>query len=284
MGRINQEIVEYSFSPKLSALYNLNVLLGANSVYYTVSDTEDRILVLKSYHNDGKNTSTIGGLLKDVFFEDPILNAVYKSVKVGFSTPHQTLVPRKFFLEAEKPLYLKNLTEEDSRNFIDSDNIVGLDLVNVYAAEKNLISLIQAIFPKAKYYHNTTSLILGFERTAKHSQTPQVFVNIRDNCVQLFFFTQQKPVFVNVFPFKTSQDIIYYILLVYEQFKLNPDETPLVLSGSVTQDSDIYRYIYRYIRHVNFVSMPILLHLGQQFTGIPHHFYFDLFSLKECEG
>ena len=281
MGRINQEIVEYSFSPKLSALYNLNVLLGADSVYYTVSDADDKILVLKSYHNDGKKNSTISNLLKDVFFEDPILNSVYKSVKVGFSTPHQTLVPRKFYIEAEKPLYLKNLTEEDSRNMIDSDSIDTLDLVNVYSAEKNLISLIQAIFPKAKYYHNTTSLLLGFERTAKHSQVPQVFANIRDNCVQIFFFTQQKPVLANVFPFKTSQDIIYHILLVYEQFKLNPDETPLVLSGTVTQDSDIYRYIYRYIRHVNFISIPNSLHLGQQFTGIPQHFYFDLFSLKE---
>jgi hypothetical protein len=283
MGRINQDIVEYSFSPKLSTLYNLNVLLGANSVYYTVSDAEQRILVLKSFHNDEKKNASVTALLKDVFFEDPILNAVYKSVKVGFSTPHQTLVPRKFYSETDKPLYLKNLTAEDSLNSIGADSIDALDIVNVYAAEKNLIGLIQAVFPKAKYYHNITSLLLGFDRTAKHSPTPQVFANIRDNTVQLFFFTQQKPVFANVFPFKTSQDIIYYILLVYEQFKLNPDETPLVLSGTVTQDSDIYKYIYRYIRHVNFITIPELMHLGQQFTGIPHHFYFDLFSLKDCE-
>ena len=283
MGRINQDIVEYSFSPKLSALYNLNVLLGANSVYYTVSDAEQRILVLKSFHNDEKKNSSVEVLLKDVFFEDPILNAVYKSVKVGFSTPHQTLVPRKFYLETEKPLYLKNLTVEDSLNAINSDRIDALDIVNVYAAEKSLIGLVQAVFPKGEYFHNTTSLLLGYSRTAKHSPMPQVFANIRDNTVQIFFFTQQKPVFVNVFPFKTSQDIIYFILLVYEQFKLNPDETPLVLSGTVTQDSDIYKYIYRYIRHVNFVSIPTPLYLGQQFTGVPHHFYFDLFSLKDCE-
>lgn len=283
MGRINQDIVEYSFSPKLSALYNLNVLLGANSVYYSVSDAEQRILVLKSFHNDEKKNSSVAELLKDVFFEDPILNAVYKSVKVGFSTPHQTLVPLKFYSENEKPLYLKNLTYEDSLNTIGADRIDTLDIVNVYAAEKNLIGLIQAIFPKVKYYHNITSLLLGFDKTIQNSPTPKVFVNIRDNTVQLFFFTQQKPVLVNVFPFKTSQDIIYYILLVYEQFKLNTDETPLVLSGTVTQDSDIYKYIYRYIRHLNFVSIPPLLQLGQQFTGIPPHFYFDLFSLKYCE-
>ena len=283
MGRINQEIVEYSFSPKLSTLYNLNVLLGADSVYYTVSDAENRILVLKSFHADTKKNVNLTGLLKDVFFEDPILNSVYRSVKVGFSSQHQTLVPRKFYLEAEKPLYLKNLTEEDSRNLVEADTIDALDMVNVYAAEKNLIGLIQAIFPKSKYFHNTTSLLQGYERTAKNTDAPQVFANIRDNCVQIFFFTQHKPVFTNVFPFKTSQDIVYYILLVYEQFKLNPEETPLVLSGSITQDSDIFKYIYRYIRHVNFVTIPAALHLGQQFTGVPHHFYFDLFSLKDCE-
>jgi hypothetical protein len=70
---------------------------------------------------------------------------------------------------------------------------------------------------------------------------------------------------------------------VYEQFKLNPESIPLSISGNMTEDSDIFKYIYRYIRLVSFISAPSYFRLGQEFTGVPQHFYFDLFSIKLCE-
>ena len=81
----------------------------------------------------------------------------------------------------------------------------------------------------------------------------------------------------------SSQDFAYFILNVYEQFKLSAETTPLSISGSLTEDSDLFKVIYRYIRYIGFVNTPSYFRFGQQFTGIPQHFYFDLFSIKLCD-
>lgn len=281
MSRINQEVVEYSFSAQSTASYELSLLIGADSIYYMVNDGQLNILTLKSFHFDhAKSKSTIESL-KSVFFEDRHLKEPYRSTKIVITTPHFTLVPSKFYNINENNTYLKNITNLGANDSFLKDDFKNQPFKNVYAADKQLISFIQTIFPQnSSIHHVSTALIEGFQKIAELRQGHQVFANMRDGLIQIFFFDGKDLIFANSYTFQFSQDLVYYLMMVYEQFKLNPETIPLSISGYLTQDSDIFKFIYRYIRHVNFIQAPLYLRFGQQFTGIPQHFYFDLFSIK----
>jgi hypothetical protein len=283
MGRINQDIVEYSFSSKSTLSYELNLLVGADSVYYMVNDAQLNVLALKSFHNDRKKDRTQLTTFKDAFFEDILLKEPYRVSKIVFTTPHFTFVPNKFYNETEHATYFQNLTDFTEDTAFEADSMKNLDFTNVYAIEKNIQNFTQSTFPLAKRFHVFSALIQGCQKMAEVRNGHQIFANVRDGFVQILFFDGKELIFANAFPFQTPQDLIYFIMMVYEQFKLNPESIPLSISGNMTEDSDIFKYIYRYVRLVNFIKAPTYFRLGQEFTGVPQHFYFDLFSIKLCE-
>jgi hypothetical protein len=283
MGRINQEIVEFAFSQKATPSYELNVLVGSDSIYYLVNDAQLNVLVLKSFHFDQRSNVDLAASLKTAFFDDPLLKESYKSSKIVFTTPHFTLIPTKFYDENQHTAYFENLTELIGFDQIAVDPINSIDVQNIYLVDVQLYAVAKTILPNAHHHHIFSSLILGFQKIAEHRGGHQLFANIRDSQLQILFFDGRDFIFANSFSFKTPQDVIYYLLNCYEQFKLNPEVTPLSISGSLTEHSDIFKYIYRYIRNIAFVPTPPYFRFGQQFTGIPAHFYFDLFSVNLCE-
>ena len=283
MGRINQEIVEFAFSQKATLSYELNVLVGSDSIYYVVNDAQLNVLALKSFHFDQRADASTASSLKAAFLDDPLLKETYRSTKIVFTTPHFTLIPTKFYDKNQHAAYFENLTELIGFDQIMVDPIKNIDVQNIYLADSQLIASAKTTFPSANMHHIFTTLILGFQKIAELRGGHQVFANIRDGQLQVLFFDGRDLIFANSFTFRTPQDVIYFLLNTYEQFKLNPEMIPLSISGSLTEHSDIFKYIYRYIRHVNFVPAPSYFRFGQQFTGIPPHFYFDLFSIKLCE-
>jgi hypothetical protein len=283
VGRINQEIIEYSFSPKATLSYELNVLVGNDSVYYMVNDAQLNVLILKSFHFDHQEGLSRASRLGNTFIEDAILKEPFGATRIVLMTPHFTLVPTKFFNETDRRVYFSNLTNISETDIAEVDGIRSIDFKNIYLVDNQLFKQTLDVFQHARIHHYMTPMILGYQQLAEKNHGHQVFANVRDGWIQVFFFDGAGLIYANHFAFHTSQDFIYYILLVYEQFKLNPENIPLSLSGSLTESSELYRIAYRYIRHVNWVGIPSYLRLGNQFTGVPPHFYFDLFSIKLCD-
>ncbi len=280
MGRINQEIVEFAFSPKATISYELNVLVGSDSIYYLIHDAQTNVLALKSFHFDQRKNNDLAGSLKSAFLDDPLFKEPFLKTKIVFTTPHFTLVPTKFYNENQHTAYFENITERVGFDRIGVDTVKNMDVKNVYLIDNQLSATAKTILPHAEQHHIFTSLILGYQKIAEQRGGHQLFANIRDGQLQILFFDGRDLIFGNSFSFKTPQDVIYYLLNCYEQFKLNPEVTPLSISGSLTEHSDIFKYIYRYIRHISFITTPPYFRFGQQFTGIPAHFYFDLFSVN----
>ncbi len=283
MGRINQEIVEFAFSTKATQTYELSLLVGADSVYYLVNDAQLNVLALKSFHFDHRREKSATLNLKSVFIEDEMLKLPYHSTKIVFTTPHFTLIPSKFYDNKSRLAYFDNLTSLSGKEQFAFDIIKNIESHNIYLVDSDLIAAMNSTFPQAQHYHYMTALMQGYQKIAARRDGHQVFANIRDGQVQVLFFDGKDLVFANSFPYRTPQDLVYFILNIYEQFKLSPEVTPLSISGSLTEDSDIFKFIYRYVRYINFVNTPQYFRFGQQFTGIPQHFYFDLFSIKLCE-
>ena len=58
----------------------------------------------------------------------------------------------------------------------------------------------------------------------------------------------------NTYNFQAPEDVLYYVLFGFEQFDLNPEQIPLALAGSVSEQSELFDLLFKYVRNVSLYS------------------------------
>ena len=285
MGVIATDIIEDNFVKKDTPLYNLSVLIGADRFSYVVTDGANHLLALKTYSFDSsKDASVVRREIQDIFIEDATLTLPYNNVIVGLSNHITTLVPNHLFDEKNTATYLTAQTDQLQGKTIQVNPIKSLGAQNIYAYESEVLILIKGYLPNAHFFHASTAMIEGALLTAPKEDTSKIFLNIHSNIIQIVLMDGSKLIFSNNFSFLSSKDLLYYVMLVFDQFKLSPNTTPLVMSGHIVKDSEIYNTLFKYVEHIEFNNTSPSIHLGKKFNStIPTYFFFDLFSLHLCE-
>jgi hypothetical protein len=85
-------------------------------------------------------------------------------------------------------------------------------------------------------------------------------------------------IYCNAFHFMTPEDIAYYLIFVFEQLNLNPEEVGLTLLGNIDRYSPVYDLLFRYIRNIEFAGRNESFGYSYLFNEIPDHFYYSLLS------
>ena len=133
-------------------------------------------------------------------------------------------------------------------------------------------------FVNVHFLHNATAFIEGLLIQNKNNKGKKVFANFHSSYFEVAILDGRELLFSNAFKYKTSEDIAYYILFVYEQLHLNPEEIELVLSGNIEKTAKEHTLLYNYIRHVKFASLPDGFKYSYKFDDIPSHKFWSLFT------
>lgn len=285
MGKLTLEILENTFNSKNTGDYTLSILLGMDSLVYTICDHQQAVLVLNSYSlgKEVNHPSKLESALAEVLNSDNLLNLPYREVRVAIQNNSSTLVPDELYDDKQKAAYLVRMAPHSDHDLIKVDDLRNLQLKNVYLVPKGIINRIRDHFTNVKFYHSFTPVLQQYKKIAGSRIGQTIFANVRQQQVQICYFDGKELVFNNSFPFLSSKDFIYFVLNVFHQFNLKPEAIPVILSGQIVEDSEIYKLLYRYIRHIQLINLPDDNRLGEQFDSVPHHFYFDLLTLTVCE-
>jgi Protein of unknown function (DUF3822) len=90
----------------------------------------------------------------------------------------------------------------------------------------------------------------------------------------VFYYHHERLLFSNSFQCSSPRDVLYFLMATFQQFNLDPEFTPLWLSGKLHAETDLYRLIRRYVRSVYFIGLPPNLKTGALLSESPAH---DLF-------
>ena len=285
MGTVNFEIIENNFVKKYADTYDLSILIGMDRFSFLVSDPQQNILLLRSYPfpPQNKGLGELSNSLKDIYINDVHLKQSYRSVSVGILNQKNTLIPSDLFVTDQKEVYLKNIVSNLEGNTIYFDLLKPLGIVNVYAIDTKFVNQLYGYFPNMHIHHAAGSLILGHRKIAENRTGRQICLNVRQGLLQISLFDNKELLFYNSFIYESSQDFIYYVMLVFDQFKLKPEGNTVHISGQIVPDSEVYHLLFRYVRHLEMMPVPDYYKLGAKGKEIQDYQYFDLFSLKLCE-
>jgi len=280
---ISIDIYEESFVKNALPSYNLSALVGADRFSFLGFDQDQqKVQFLKSYTIHSNEEVELKTFVHQVYNQDNLLNAPFQHSYVSIVNNFNTLVPERLYAEKYHSTYLEKLIPNDLNATYLVDDITELEMKTVYSLDQGLKNILDGYFPNASFFHASTFFLKGARELSKHRKGYQLYLNVLGSNFQIVLFENQDLIFSNAFDFKTSKDFIYFTMLIFDQFKLKPEVVPLYLSGQISENSEIYQMIYKYIRHIHFVQLPNFLNFGPRIKQETSHHFFDLYCSKLC--
>ena len=126
--------------------------------------------------------------------------------------------------------------------------------MNVYVPWVNVNNFLFDTFGSFVYKHISTVLIEAVSTYDEATSGNQLFINVDKFQFQVLAVNQKKVLLSNTFDYTSKEDFIYYILFVVEQLKLDPEKVLVYLSGQITKTDDLFEILYKYVRHVHFIT------------------------------
>jgi hypothetical protein len=257
-----------------------------DSLVYFITSGDDRALFLKTIHfapgTDGKPNSFADNLAHFLEKEE-LMGYLFRRIRVALPQALAALVPNRLFQAEELPTYLSALTDLAEGEVTQADELSFGDIKVVYQQNVAVADLLRKKFPTARLYGMATPFIEAAARLKTETRENYVVLNIYEGRLQLVHFNEGKALFYNSFPFHSASDVMYYTLLVYEQFQLDPAKVPLLLSGELMESSDIYKMLFRYVADIHFTDLPDFISWNKRFNDLPSHQFFTLFGLSRCK-
>lgn len=269
---INFDITEYNYAKKDTDQYQLSILYGMDSFAYIIQDAKQTVVALREYFWPEERQPP------SFWEDDDRLHGTYRQIKVAFSKGIFTIVPQRLYQEEEKATYLGHLSKIRRSGNILSDNVAQYQAELVYEVEESALEEVDRYFARAPKKNLHSVLLEAMRNHAAMQRSYHLVLFVSRKQLMVYAFDRTNPMLVNAYPYRSAQDFLYYVLLVYEQLGLSTREVPLFLAGRILEDSDIYRLLSRYVKQVDFLS-PAAVKRGPQLERHPLHFFFDLFAL-----
>ncbi len=210
-------------------------------------------------------------------------NTVFSEDFVAVLVIHQnelsTLVPKALYNTNNKADYLKFNSKILRTDFITEDEIAINESLNVYVPYVNINNYIFETFGEFVYKHSSSVLIDSILQQDNTAENPTVYININKNSIELLVVDKGQLQLFNVFEYHSKEDFIYYILFVFEQLKLDPETTPIILSGKINKNDALYNILYTYVRHIDFMRKDFNFKISNTIEDDAlHHHYLILNS------
>lgn len=130
------------------------------------------------------------------------------------------------------------------------------------------------------FSHHMTPLLTAWTRESRAGLSRQMYAVLERKRMDAVCCAQGRLLFVNSYRIDQLDDIVYYILYVWKQTGLDPEEDLLRLVGESLLRMRVMDRLGLYLRHVKPVEIPSETYLlGEDVARAP----MDLISLLQCE-
>lgn len=268
---VSFEFIEAGFSGQIDPENKLSILYGMDSFAWMVSDRSNRIWLLKECELESPEE------LPGLFAREASLQTPYREVRRALIHPKHTFIPRRLFREGEKETYLQHLTPVLPEDELLTNELPALDTVNVFL-HPAVLSRAMAHLPGAQEVQHLSSVLLR----AIHGQgiaadEPHLHAHFLRESIWLGALENAQLKYCNLFPARSPEDAVYYVLLLYDHMGVSPARLPLHISGRIDPAGLYFQALSPYLTEPRLSDAPFPAKiLGAKAA----HWYFDLLHLS----
>lgn len=281
------DLVDESLTENRALSCKLTVEISEKTFSMAVLDpSEQKYLALESFRNlsayqSGDFNQWIGAIASS----SKVLAWHYKSVLVFISNRLYTLIPGPLFHAGKKEQYLAfNLSCDPRTHTTLTDRLSGMDAFTVFAVPQWLKEILNDLFTSCPLHHSVSPLIESVINQFKYRpRDHQTFLNLHTGSFDLLILHDHRVIFCNTFPYKSPEDLLYYLMFVLEQQRLTPDQISLTLMGEIGRHSQIFEHLNTYVQQVDCATRNDAFSYTNPFEEIPGHYFYNLLNAEQCE-
>ena len=224
--------------------------------------------------------------LPAIFQDHPILSAgPWQQVLVTVNSPAFTLIPTPLFRKEYATSYMtlmrgSALPPHEYAHFFEQPND---NFVSVFNVEHRLANYLAGVYPlqNTTFVHQTSAIIRASAAVEQRLvSTQNLLLYFEDEFVTIILRSNHALRYCNRFGFKNPQDLMYYILYVLEELRLEPYSVNILLYGEITPFSDSYTSLSEFLPHMMFGQTPAGMRFNGDFDDLPEHRYLSLYGLS----
>ncbi|SKC17289.1 DUF3822 family protein [Alkalitalea saponilacus] len=278
----NFSVVDDTFDPGVTSSYFLSIQISLDGFSFCTLDPV-RNKYIQFQHIQFDKSLPLSQQVEESFLRNEKLNLPYKKTLVLMPTNKSTLVPSALFEQSKKEQWLKFCHQIPEDHLVFYNKIKMADAYNVFAVPNAIHELLIRQFLDPLFFHQYTPVIeSNLAINISGREKTLLFINLANNYFDLFAFKNNNLKLCNSYSIKTENDFIYFTLFVFEQLKLQPADTEILISGYHTNGEEMIRHLRRYIRKVKQVSIPHHFQYSHMFREINNQPFYNLLSLPVC--
>ena len=188
-----------------------------------------------------------------------------------------TFVPTALFDENNKARYLNLFQSSIPISQIEFEKLEPDQLVNVFPVSTLLYSIINNTgLPFSLSHYNTHLFKWIQDYRIDHPNEKELFIHLQKDVLDVFLFLNDTFVFSNRFTVKNTDEFLYYVFFIAEQFDLKSDEFKMIFLGHFKPFQNYYDAAKNYHSTLIFSDVKPLKENFQNLHPAP--FFISLFS------
>lgn len=204
----------------------------------------------------------------------------YSNSHIVFETPLFTIAPNALFTIGKAELFLESVHPIPKFYTVKTDRLENHELVTIYAVPEIFCSTLKVIFPLATLHHYTSFLIPSVSKLQYQSH---LFVQVHREYIDMIIWQKNSLRFANTFTYEADTDIIYFILSVAEQQKIQNESLEILLAGDLSITGTLLPLLKKYIPNVDIFKRSSDYSYPASFKEFQDQQYFTTSSILLCE-
>ncbi|MDR2835855.1 MAG: DUF3822 family protein [Bacteroidales bacterium] len=225
--------------------------------------------------------------LEKTLFDNNLLRVAFKKTNVVIATNKATIVPRSIFSEDKiEQIYTSNFIFDSNVEKILYSELPKTKNIILYSIKKELYDFYLEKFSNCKFYSSSYSFIENsyiMNKISENRENSKIFLQVYQDYFEVLVIFKERILLFNTYKYKTDNDILYYIINIFEQLNLPQEEAEICISGIIEKTNMAIIMLKKFVKFVYFTPINNLFRYNYQFLDLqPHYFYYFL-NLIKCE-
>ena len=274
-------LLDKSYNKDNSENYHISIQVEPGGVCFCILDINSNHYIVFKKHNIEKTNDfeSLTNKLEQILDADETLHTSFKSTSLIYLTQKSTFVPEFFFDEQNLRDYFEFNHVLEDLDEIHYNKIEEIKASNVFALHTDVANLFYTKFKGLKYFHQATPFVKSILKD--FVQSSSIHLNLNAGFFDIAVKQDDKLVLYNTFLYQNETDLLYYVLFIINQLKLDAQTIYMTLSGELSDRIAYQEALLKYVPNLMYLE-PVSPSFCGIFERINTHKYFNLFYLYNC--
>ena len=164
------------------------------------------------------------------------------------------LVPIEHFDESDMQTMHAHTFPGSSHDAVCYDALPDLNAVAVFAVNRDLRLVLNDHFPDVRLMPVMGPVWRHLHQRSFTGRRQKLYAYFHEQRMEVFAFRQNRFKFCNVFEASRSNDALYFLLYVWKQLQLQPEQDELHIVGDIPGEQDMISTLRRYVQNVYLIN------------------------------